>query len=304
MRFVTATGFRRAELQEEESADLTEGCVRISVEYVGVCHSDLGILASRESSFPQRLGHEVAGVIVESRADGLSAGARVAALVQDGYATEIVCGAEDVVLLSEGCSLLDAALSEPLACVIGGLERISWRDADRVVVVGAGFMGLLATWYLASRGLHLTVIEPRESARTHALRLGAAVVAEPADVPGGNDRLWPVVVEATGNQAGLALAGSLVETDGVLGILGYHQSNGGERTVPMQTWNYRALRVLSLHNRDPRRTIAWMDRAQRMSALGIIRPSELVDRIVALDELTDVLANGTGPDTIKLAVSP
>jgi L-iditol 2-dehydrogenase len=36
-----------------------------------------------------------------------------------------------------------AALLEPLACVIHGLEMIDWRDVDRVLVLGLGGMGLL-----------------------------------------------------------------------------------------------------------------------------------------------------------------
>src|SRR5262249_38999115 len=37
----------------------------------------------------------------------------------------------------------DAALLEPLACVVHGLEMFDWRKVDRVLILGLGTMGLL-----------------------------------------------------------------------------------------------------------------------------------------------------------------
>jgi len=112
-------------------------------------------------------------------------------------------------------------------------------------------------------------------------------------------RTQPVVIETTGAAAGLNLAGDLAGIDGTLGILGYHQSNGGARTVDMQGWNFRALRVVSLHHRSTGNILTWMDRAQRSAALGFICPSRLVDRRVSLDDLPDVLTDKHEHDAIK-----
>ena len=109
----------------------------------------------------------------------------------------------------------------------------------------------------------------------------------------------PVVVEATGGAGGLRLASDLVRIAGTLGIMGYHQSNGGARTVEMESWNFRALRVLSLHHRNPDDVLRWIDRAQRLAANGIIRPSELVDVTVDLEGLPQVFAGAVPPDSIK-----
>jgi hypothetical protein len=67
----------------------------------------------------------------------------------------------------------------------------------------------------------------------------------------------------------------------------------------MQGWNFRALRVVSLHNRSTDNILTWMDRAQRSAALGFICPSRLVDRRVNLNELPDVLTAKHEHDTIK-----
>lgn len=70
----------------------------------------------------------------------------------------------------------------------------------------------------------------------------------------------------------------------------------------MHTWNYRGIRVLNLHNRNPRRTVVWMHRAQRCSALGTIRPSDLVTASLSFDQLPAILEGDVPPGTIKLAV--
>lgn len=299
MRYVQTTGKLASSVVHADPEPLPEGHVRLAVAYVGVCHSDLAAVAEGEGVFPRRLGHEVSGVITESKVADRPPGTRVAAHVSDGYASEIVVPAAHTVVLHPDCSLLDGALTEPVACVIGGLEMLSFREYPRVVLVGTGFMGLLALRYLTALGHRVLAIEPRARARELARHWGADVVVHPDEVDDRIRRTQPIVIEATGAAAGLNLASDLVGVDGTLGILGYHQSNGGERVVDMQGWNFRALHVVSLHNRRMDNILTWMDRAQRSAALGFICPSRLVDVRVSLDELPDVLAGKHGHDAIK-----
>ena len=304
MRYVQATGKLASSMVHAHPEPLPEGHVRLAVAYVGVCHSDLAAVAEGEGDFPRRLGHEVSGVVTESAAADRPPGTRVAAYVSYGYASEIVVPAARTVVLHRDCSLLDGALAEPFACVIGGLEMLSFREYPRIVLVGAGFMGLLALRYLTALGHRVLVIEPRTSARELARHWGADGVVHPDETDDQMRRTQPIVIEATGAAEGLNLASDLVGIDGTLGVLGYHQSNGGARTVDMQGWNFRALRVVSLHNRSTDNILTWMDRAQRSAALGFICPSRPVDRRVNLDELPDVLANKHEHDAIKTVLCP
>lgn len=304
MRYVQTTGKFASSMVHAHPEPLHEGHVRLAVAYVGVCHSDLAAVAEGEGDFPRRLGHEVSGVVTESAAVDRPPGTRVAAYVSYGYASEIVVPAARTVVLHRDCSLLDGALAEPFACVIGGLEMLSFREYPRIVLVGAGFMGLLALRYLTALGHRVLVIEPRASARELARHWGADGAVHPDETDDQMRRTQPIVIEATGAAAGLNLASDLVGIDGTLGVLGYHQSNGGARTVDMQGWNFRALRVVSLHNRSTDNILTWMDRAQRSAALGFICPSRLVDRRVNLDELPDVLANKHEHDAIKTVLCP
>jgi threonine dehydrogenase-like Zn-dependent dehydrogenase len=303
MRYLQATGKLTARVVHAEPQPLPENHVRVAVAYVGVCHTDLAAIAEGEGPFPRRLGHEVSGVVTETTTGSRPVGTHVVAYTDDGYASEIVVPAGRTVPLNPGCSLLDGALAEPAACVIGGLEMLSFREHARVVLVGAGFMGLLALRYLTAIGHRVFTIEPRAAARDRARSWGADTVIHPEEVPDAMRLAQPIVIEATGVAAGLQLASDLVAIDGTLGVLGYHQSGGGRRTVDMQGWNFRAMRVVSLHNRSTKNILTWIDRVQRSAALGVIAPSRLVDARVSLDELPGVFAGRPGHDAIKTVLS-
>jgi hypothetical protein len=59
--------------------------------------------------------------------------------------------------------------------------------------------------------------------------------------------------------------------------------------------------VLSLHHRNRDDVLRWIDRAQRLSALGFVKPSELAEQTVGLAELPDVFS-GSAHDAIKTVV--
>ncbi|WP_454293374.1 alcohol dehydrogenase catalytic domain-containing protein [Salana multivorans] len=286
---VVVTG-REVAVVTEVMPPLEDGHVRVELHAVGICHSDIAAIAAREYEEPVHRGHEAAGVVVESLTPGIPVGTRVAAYVGDAYATHVDAPAHRVVVLDDACSMLDAALAEPVACVIGGVEMLRVTHCDEVVVVGAGFMGLVATRYLALLVHAVTVIEPVAARREVARGAGARRVLEPAEADSACPDGASVVIEATGGARGLDLAGSLVATDGTLGILGYHQSEQGLRTVPMQQWNFRAITVRNLHHRSEENVLRWMDRAQRSAAQGGIVPSMFVDAVLSLDDAPTALA--------------
>jgi threonine dehydrogenase-like Zn-dependent dehydrogenase len=299
VRYLMASAPGHVEVRDGRSPALARGQVRVKIAFAGVCHSDTALVSAGSGSFPYRLGHEVSGTVVESAADAMPAGARVVAYVEDGYATEVVTAAANLVALDPSCDLLDAALAEPVACVIGGMSMLDLARVDRVAVVGAGFMGLLTIGYLSALGHRVMAVEPRAKTRRLALEHGAEEAVEPAAVPHAWRAAFPLVVEATGAPAGLTLAGDLVGVAGTLGIMGYHQSEGGWRQVDMRSWNFRCLRVLNLQSRARPDGLRWIDRAQRMSARGVLRPGRLVDEQVSLDELAGLFHEEGRPDVVK-----
>ena len=77
-----------------------------------------------------------------------------------------------------------ARLTEPTAIAIHTVGLSGARPADRVLVTGAGPVGLLTVAVLADRGVtDITVSEPSAERRARALEVGAASVVEPGDRP-------------------------------------------------------------------------------------------------------------------------
>jgi L-iditol 2-dehydrogenase len=73
-----------------------------------------------------------------------------------------------------------AALAEPLACVLHDVKRFTPRRGDTAVIVGAGIMGLLHLAVLRSTGAVILVSEPDPVRRAKALEMGAHAVIDPS----------------------------------------------------------------------------------------------------------------------------
>lgn len=298
--FIEAMHPGSLELRSVEEESLPANSVRVAISYAGVCHSDVAWVAEQKGPYPRRLGHEASGVVTESSTPSVEVGTRVVAYVGDAYAHEVVTSAHNVVPIDPACDLRDAALAEPLACVIGGYDMLDLAGVSEVAVVGAGFMGLLMIRLLASAGYRVHVVEPRERTRALALQLGAVRVIAPEEVTSEDHGRFPAVIEAVGELVGLETCTDLVTIGGTLGILGYHQSHGGRRDVLMERWNFAGLRVLNLHHRNRDNVLRWIDRAQRMSALGVVNPARLVDAVISLAEVPRALTDHG--DTVKVLV--
>lgn len=107
-----------------------------------------------------------------------------------------------------------AALTEPLSCVINGVEQARLLPGEAVAVLGAGPVGLLFLSLFRAAGAGLVIVaEPAELRRDAAKRIGADVCIDPAlDDPAAVARDATsgvgvdVVVDAVGNQLDTALS--------------------------------------------------------------------------------------------------
>jgi threonine dehydrogenase-like Zn-dependent dehydrogenase len=97
----------------------------------------------------------------------------------------------------------------------------------------------------------------------------------------------PCVIEATGKQWPLDLAGELTGERGRLVIAGYHQD--GLRQVNLQLWNWRGLDVINAHERDPRVYREGTQSAVEAVAAGVLDPRPLYTHTFPLERLADAL---------------
>jgi threonine dehydrogenase-like Zn-dependent dehydrogenase len=140
-------------------------------------------------------------------------------------------------------------------------------------------------------GARVISIARKESALNTALEFGAAeavlmddhwrIIEQVKALT--SDRGCECVIEATGKQWPLDLAGELTGERGRLVVAGYHQD--GTRQVNMQMWNWRGLDVINAHERDPLVYMDGIKEAVRLVAIGALDPTSLYTHSYPLEEL-------------------
>ncbi len=119
-----------------------------------------------------------------------TAGARYIGIVEDGGMAEYVRVPEHTLFkLPSGIELSNASLIEPLAVAAHGLNRARVTEKDRVLVTGAGPIGLATGAVLQSRGMNYDI------AARYEHQLSAAHMLSGNTDPGDG---YDVVVDAVG----------------------------------------------------------------------------------------------------------
>ena len=121
-----------------------------------------------------------------------------------------------------GLALEHACLTEPLACVLHGLEACSLSEPRDVVVLGAGPIGQLLLGVLSADRHRVVAADPSAGRRETAIQMGAAATFEPgaprasaAILDLAADRLgFDLAIDATGTIAGWELAADCVRPGG------------------------------------------------------------------------------------------
>jgi threonine dehydrogenase-like Zn-dependent dehydrogenase len=270
--------------------------VLLRVRACGVCTSDTYVWQGRLGAYPWdpgAPGHEVCGSIVAMGSDrvGLQLGQAVTAIAFPGlgYAEYIVAPAAQVGPLPEAAQA-SIVLGEPLACAMNAARRSGVMPGDSVLVIGAGYMGILMLKMLRCMGAApIVVADVLASGRAWALRCGADAVVDPGS-PGyarelaafaGDDGM-DVVVEAAGTSSALDLIGGAVRIRGTVVIFGYHV--GGPRSIDLRLWNWKGLTVVHGHERDDGIRVAGMRKALQLLAHDRV-DLDLVTHRFALEEI-------------------
>lgn len=304
----------RAALETLDCPEPGPGQVLLALEGSGVCASSLPLWEGRQwFDYPQppgAPGHEGWGRVAAlgPGVTGLAEGDRVAALSYRAHAEYDLAAADALVRLPE--SLADVAVpGEPLGCACNIFQRSRIEAGQTVAIVGIGFLGALLTQLAVHAGARVIALSRRPFALELARSCGAAhtialddhqrVLKQVEELTGG--RWCERVIEATGLQGPLDLAGEMTAERGRLVIAGYHQD--GPREVNLQLWNWRGLDVVNAHERDPRAYVEGMRKAIGLMVEGVLDPAPLYTHTLPLDRLGEALElTRTRPDGFMKAL--
>jgi L-iditol 2-dehydrogenase len=136
---------------------------------------------------------------------------------------------KNTLLIPDGVPFEHAALTEPLACVVRGLEESGARPGDTMVVIGAGPIGLMFMHVAQLAGVNVIAVVKREDQIAAAKLFGAACVVHIEavdDVVASTRALTPesrgadIVIEAVAIPATWEWAVDMVRKGGLVNFFG------------------------------------------------------------------------------------
>jgi len=199
----------------------------------------------------------------------------------------------------------DAALVEPLACVVQGVEDTQLRAGQNVLVIGAGPIGLMFVVLAKNLGCHVTVAGRRAPRLEAAQRLGSNQVVDIGDGSGlvakvreATKTHFDAVIEAVGQPVVWEAAVHLVRKGGTVNFFGGCPS-GATITLDTTLIHYSNLTLLASFHHTPR-TIR---RALEFIETGVIRAADFVDGECPLTQLPELFKSmAAGNQAVKTLI--
>lgn len=243
-----------------------EGEVLLEIAAAGICGSDLPrVLTKGTYHFPTIPGHEFAGVIREAQDPALiGRHAAVFPLLpcrkcpacqvgeyancehydyygsrrDGGFAEYLAVDTRNLVLLDDSIPLDEASLMEPSAVARAAVRRMQITLGDKVVLFGAGPIGLVAAGFARMAGASaVRVVDISDEKLAFARRFGFEAYDKE------RDGLFDVALEGTGAGAALGNAILSLKTHGRLVLMG---NPFGDMTIPAATYSQILRRELTL----------------------------------------------------------
>jgi L-iditol 2-dehydrogenase len=208
----------------------------------------------------------------------------------------------------EGLAPELAALAEPLACVLHGLETLGLAEGScEIALFGSGPIGLLFVDLLAHSGHRVTVADPNPARLAAALRLGAAATVVVGRDGGEAARVrarsqgdgFDAAVEATGSPAAWEDAVEAVHPGGTVLLFGGYPP---ATTVPLNAHrlHYSELTVKGAYHHRP----ATFKRALELLASGALQPEILLSAERPLEEVEAALRSMMRREALKVVIRP
>ncbi|SCW75751.1 (R,R)-butanediol dehydrogenase / meso-butanediol dehydrogenase / diacetyl reductase [Sphingobium faniae] len=326
----------RLGVREQDMPEPGAGEVLLRIGRVGICGSDLHYLP--HAPVGGVIGHEFVGTVV-AQGPGVSSpalGERVCTIpcigcgrcadclagdpVQcpevrfhgggklegmGGFSEYVLAGARECIRLPDNVPDATAALIEPLAVGLHVVESAAMQPGERLLVLGAGPIGLACvTWARALGVGDIVVSDPLAARRDLALRMGATGTVDPMTVePGAFCRKRhgieaDVVIECIGRPGRLDAAAAAARRSGRVMLAGMLLEEESYNPMPLFMKGLRIQFVIQYALRHFAHAVTMLEQ-------GRIDPTPMITAQIALDELPDMMEKLLRPNPhCKVLVAP
>lgn len=306
----------------------------IAVGACGLCTWEQRAYRGVSGPHPFAPGHEVGGVVVGGPSQGLAAGTLVAVSLlprcgrcsacmsgldnlcaylgetgagegPGGLSEYLVAEPRDVQPLPQGRTPLEAALVEPLGCVLNSLHVAEVGEGTRLAVLGNGFMGVLHARAAAACGAEVTLLEtsPRPlgledawQGRSADLDLENSSLQSRA--PTAGDGEFDAVIVIRGLPASLRAAAHLARPGGIVSL---YASLAGSEDVCLPGHLLRR-KQLTLTAAASHRAVDFEEAAVAVGS-GAVIVLDLVHRSYPLERFEEAIAYASEADTGRVLVT-
>jgi len=345
MKAAVYQGTDQLVIQDMPTPTAGPGEVLVRVRACAVCGSDIRIYHHGNPRVvpPAVIGHEIAGDVAQvgEGVEGFRVGDRVASgadvpcgvcpACRDGrgnncpvnYAIgyQFPGGFAEYILFNKtavdfgplhpipaNLSYEEAAMAEPLACTINGLELVWLGVGESLVIIGAGPAGLLMAQLGRHMGATKIILAQRSRARLEMARaydVDALIATEEEDLEArvmeetgglGAD----VVVTACASPDAQEAAVRLAAMRGRVNFFGGLPKGSRPITVDSNVIHYRELFVTGSHGSVPRQHQA----ALGLLACGAVKAQGLITHRRGLDDLLEAFALVETREGMKVIVEP
>ena len=339
--YFVGSGYQtKFEVRDIELRELKDDEVLIKNMVCGICGTDVHIYHGEAGSAtvnpPIVLGHEFAGVIekVGDMVNAVKVGDHVTidpniycgkcrscrmgrkqncenlmALgvnMNGGFAEYTIAPETQCFILKKDVDFDVAAMAEPLACVIHGIDQTQLQAGQTVVVIGGGTIGLLMVQMAKLSGAATVVLsEPVEMRRKLGRELGADFAIDPINEDINEKMLEytgragaDVVIECVGKVFAAEQAIKFADNGATVLLFGVPSPNA-LLIVPLFDLFKKELKLVgSMINPDTHQ------RAVNLINGGNIRVKELITHVYGLDDLDEAIHKQMSNDSIKVVVHP
>lgn len=291
----------------------------VKVRYCALCRTDAKMWqkGQRDLALPRVLGHEVAGIeqtwgrdvviwpgvacgrcrFCSEGSENLCPDIRIMGFNRDGgLAQAMIVPMESLIPVPPGVSARLACMAEPLACCVNALHQIETRPGHRILVFGAGPVGLFMALAAQSLSAQAFIVE-KEPARLAQSQVYLASLGVPADIlPPANG--FDAAINACAATETLSIGLRAVRAGGSFCLFSGLPQEETVTTDVINEIHYRQLRVAGAYG---------CTRSQLQEALDIIRRYEkdvelLIESEITLEEAAGHLQRIADGQALKVLV--